>query len=122
MKSVNSPLKPFNDSVDYAAMGARVRAARRKHHYTQADLSKMLHISTSFLGHVERGTRKMSVATLCQLCMVLSLDANYLLFGKCKKLPAEERQLVADQLYQLWSSVSNNEFPEEGPFIKQDAL
>ena len=96
MEPINGLQPPSNISVDYASIGARVRAARRKRRYTQADLAKMLHISTSFLGHVERGTRKMSVATLCQLCAVLSLDANYLLFGTFYNLSNNECSAVPD--------------------------
>lgn len=98
-----------NDPLDYAAIGARVRAARRKHHHTQAALAEQLHLSTSFLGHIERGTRIMSLATFSQLCRVLSLDANYLLFGSCQTLPVGERQLLAEHLYQLWRHVANDQ-------------
>lgn len=50
--------------VDYAAMGSRVRRLRLAQHMTQEQLAEACNISFSFLGHIERGTRKMSLETL----------------------------------------------------------
>lgn len=112
MASADSTVRFSDELLDYAAIGARVRAARRKHHQTQAALAEQLNLSTSFLGHIERGTRIMSLATFSQLCRVLSLDANYLLFGSCQTLPVGERQLLAEHLYQLWRHVAKDQnFP-----------
>ena len=46
---------------------------------TQEQLAEKLQLSTSFLGHIERGTRKASLETLIALCNALDVSPNYLL-------------------------------------------
>ena len=66
--------------MDYIALGKRVRKLRKKMKLTQEQLSEQLDISTSFLGHIERGTRIASIDTYEKLWSYLQTDANYL-FG-----------------------------------------
>lgn len=65
--------------MDYQDLGRRVRTIRRQMGLTQEELAEQLGISTSFLGHIERGTRAVSVETLVQLCNVLNISPVYLL-------------------------------------------
>ena len=75
--------------VDYQALGKRVRACRKGKDITQEELAQRVGISTSFLGHVERGTRVLSVETLVKLCEVLHITPNRLL-GFEEARPAAE--------------------------------
>ena len=59
--------------MDYEAMGARIRALRKRNGLTQAQLAEAVHISTSFMGHIERGTRIASLDTLVRLSQVLDV-------------------------------------------------
>lgn len=65
--------------MDYIAIGQRIRQARKKHKQTQEELAKQVGLSASFLGHIERGTRIMSLETLEALCKALLISADYLL-------------------------------------------
>ena len=65
--------------MDYKAFGQRVRNLRRLAMLTQAELAERAGISASFLGHVERGTRVLSVETLVALCQALGVTPNELL-------------------------------------------
>ena len=47
--------------MDYIDLGRRVKELRRKQSLTQEALAEKLDISTSFLGHIERGTRILRV-------------------------------------------------------------
>lgn len=67
--------------IDTYALGLRLREFRRKRGLTQEQLSAQIGISCSFYGHIERGTRDMSVETLGKLCRMLNADAEYILFG-----------------------------------------
>lgn len=51
----------------YSAIGRRIRALRQEKNLTQEQLAERAEISLSFLGHIERGTRKLSVETLYKL-------------------------------------------------------
>jgi transcriptional regulator with XRE-family HTH domain len=65
--------------MDYSALGKRVRIRRKELRITQEKLAEMIDVSTSFIGHIERGTRKLSVETLYDLCKALDVSADYLM-------------------------------------------
>lgn len=65
--------------MDYAEIGKRVRIARHWQDMTQEQVAELMGISVSFVGHIERGTRKLSVETLHGLCTVLFVSSDYLL-------------------------------------------
>lgn len=65
--------------MDYVLLGKRVRIRRNILDITQASLAEMIGVSTSFVGHIERGTRKLSVETLYLLCKALDTSADFLL-------------------------------------------
>lgn len=65
--------------MDYTAIGARVKYMREAKRLTQAVLSERANVSQSFLGHIERGTRVMSIETLARLAQALDCSTDYLL-------------------------------------------
>lgn len=66
-------------NIDYTAMGGRIRSARQTAGLSQSELAERCALSVSFLGHIERGSRKMSLETLVSICEALNLSADYLL-------------------------------------------
>ena len=66
-------------NIDYAAMGGRIRYARLAAGLSQSELAERCGLSVSFLGHIERGSRKMSLETLVAVCEALTLSADSLL-------------------------------------------
>ena len=65
--------------MDYAMLGKRVKIRRTVMGITQAELAELIDVSTSFIGHIERGSRKLSVETLYNLCKALYTSADFLL-------------------------------------------
>lgn len=65
--------------MDYAAMGKRVRIRRIIMELSQEQLAERVEVSTSYIGHIERGTRIPSVETLYKLCKVLGVSADFLM-------------------------------------------
>ena len=63
----------------YVGIGLRIRYLRRQRHWTQEALAERAGISTSFLGHIERGSRKLSVETLNRIALALNCSADELL-------------------------------------------
>lgn len=94
--------------MDYIDLGRRVKELRRKQSLTQEALAEKLDISTSFLGHIERGTRIASLETLAKLCQALDTDPNYLLAASTSSItrrfptdmPEETRKQLAALFYQ----------------------
>lgn len=68
--------------LDYAKIGMRIRQVRKAKGWSQEELAKKCGISMSFLGHIERGTRIMSLETFVSICGVLEADADELLWGE----------------------------------------
>lgn len=66
-------------TVDYHILGCNVRELRIRRGYSQEQLAELCDISPSFLGHIERGTRKMSLETLLALSNALRVTPNHLL-------------------------------------------
>ncbi len=63
----------------YVEIGRRIRRLRKRQRWTQAELAERADISTSFLGHIERGSRKLSVETLNRIALALNCSADALL-------------------------------------------
>ena len=76
--------------MDYVDMGKRVRKQRQLIGLTQQELAERIGVSTSFVGHVERGTRKASLETLVALSTALGVGVDYLLAGSLQSSPDEE--------------------------------
>ncbi len=102
----------MNESVNYVEIGTRIRRRREHIGLTQEQLGEACDLSSSFIGHIERGSRKLSVESLCRLASVLDVSADYLLFDRMLQeasLPAEISSLLkgSDQnkRQQFWRSV-----------------
>ena len=67
--------------MDYIDLGRRIRKQRTQHGWTQEALAERVNVSTSFVGHVERGTRKASLETLVAMANALDVSLDYLLSG-----------------------------------------
>ena len=65
--------------MDYQALGQRIRRQRKWLELSQESVASMIVISASFYGHVERGTRKVSIETLLALARVLGTTPDALL-------------------------------------------
>lgn len=63
--------------MDYAAIGKRLRRARRMQDITQEQLADAAGLSTSFVGHIERGTRVPSLETMWRICRTLGISMDY---------------------------------------------
>ena len=80
-------------NIDFKELGKRIRAERRKQDLTQEKLAEMANISDSFMGHIERGGRTLSIETLAKLANALNLSIVYIICGEFHyqpdMLPAE---------------------------------
>ena len=65
--------------MDYVQLGKRVRIRRNVLELTQEGLAEKIGVSTSFIGHIERGSRKLSIETLYALCKALDTSADFLI-------------------------------------------
>lgn len=69
----------MNYNFDYISMGSRIRKARKEKHLTQEQLAEACNLSTAHIGHIERGTRALSIESLVTISEILSVSTDYLL-------------------------------------------
>ena len=62
-------------------MHTRIRKAREDMGYTREQFAEKLDVSVSYLAELERGRTGISVKMLIQVCNVLGLSSDYVLFG-----------------------------------------
>ena len=67
--------------IDCKKIGQRIRKCRMELEMTQEKLAEMAGVSTSFIGHIERGEKIASVETLAAVSKVLDMDLNYMILG-----------------------------------------
>ena len=68
-------------ALDYDIIGNRIKQARIAKNYTQEDLAEQLDVSVAFLSRAERGTVKMNLTRMDQLCNILDIDITYIIAG-----------------------------------------
>ncbi len=69
----------MKNDFDYTALGERIRKARKQRHLTQEQLAEECNLSTAHIGHIERGTRALSIESLITISEVLNVSTDYLL-------------------------------------------
>lgn len=104
--------------MDYIDLGRRVRRQRNLLNLTQAELAEKIGVSTSFVGHMERGSRKASLDTMVDLANALGLGLDYLLASSLNTesatdLTPAQRDVMRDILATVQSRVKDwNKTPE----------
>ncbi|MDR1803451.1 MAG: helix-turn-helix domain-containing protein [Treponema sp.] len=88
-------------NIDYKELGDRIRAERRKQDFTQEKLAEMADISNSFMGHIERGGRTLSIETLAKLANALNLSIEYIVCGEFNYQPDMLPGEILDALKQM---------------------
>ncbi|MGN0595622.1 MAG: helix-turn-helix domain-containing protein [Hominimerdicola sp.] len=67
-------------NIDYVALGKRIKNKRIENKLTQEQLGEICDLSAAHIGHIERGTRILSVDVLFRIAHVLNISVDYLLF------------------------------------------
>lgn len=65
--------------LDYSFLGKRIREERLRAHLTQDKLAEDVHISTAYLGQIERGERNVTLDKLLALAGRLGVTIDFLL-------------------------------------------
>jgi len=81
---------------DYLLLGSKIRTLRKERGLTQEELAELCEISMSFMGHIERGTRKMSLETFDRICRELQCSSDELL--GLGFVPREDISCIIDHL------------------------
>ena len=68
-------------SMDYRAIGSRIRGARKAKNWTQEMLAERMQVSVGYISQIERGATKISLETLSRLAALLEQDLGKLISG-----------------------------------------
>lgn len=108
--------------MDYVDLGRRVRKQRVSFNWTQEQLAEKVGVSTSFVGHVERGSRKASLETLVSIANALDVSLDYLLSSSLnndgvgpvpEKFNQNQRNVMHEILSTLQEHLAEWNEPEE---------
>lgn len=74
-------MKIKSSNYEYAPIGLRIKTARKSKGYTQEYIAEKMNVSTQHISDIERGLNGLSVPSLMDLCKVLEVSSDYILFG-----------------------------------------
>lgn len=80
--------------MDYIALGRQIRLNRKRRNLSQEALASLADISASFMGHIERGTRKASLETILSIANALQCDLDNLFAGQLRAAGENDRLQV----------------------------
>jgi len=84
----------------YTALGKRIREERLKAGFTQEELGEIADIHYSFLGYIERGTKKASLNTIQKIAAGLDIPVSKL-FDTFQSKTKRPNQPFTEQLLPL---------------------
>ena len=67
--------------INYLEIGQKIRNQRIDHGLSQEALAERVNLSVSFIGHIERGTKSMSINTLLAISKSLNMSLDHLLLN-----------------------------------------
>jgi transcriptional regulator with XRE-family HTH domain len=65
--------------MDYVKLGEKIKRERVHNRLTQEVLAEMAEITSSYVGQIERGERKVTLSKLVRIANVLNVSVDYLL-------------------------------------------
>ena len=91
--------------MDYKALGQRIRQQRKLMEMTQEELASVSDVSTSYIGHIERGIKHCSLETLVCICNALNIPPNSLLQDSLVNPPMETELELSPNARSLLSGI-----------------
>ena len=69
-------------TVDLCPMGERIRSLRQGQGLSQEEVARKSDLSTSLIGHIERGEKPLSLLTAMKLSRIFSVSLDHLIWGR----------------------------------------
>lgn len=91
--------------MDYEALGLRIRNRRKSLKMTQEELASASDVSTSYIGHIERGLKHCSLETLIAICNTLKISPDFLLRDSLGEAPAFQDETLSAKSLDLLNGI-----------------
>ena len=95
--------------MDYTALGRRIKEERQKLNMTQERLAEEVNLSTSYIGQIERGERKLTLDSLINITNCLGVTVDYLL----QESISQEQSSYRD----IWTHLLSDATPKEKEMV-----
>ena len=69
-------------TVDYTLVGQKIKEKRLQKNLTREQLAELCDLSASYIAHIERGTKSLSLETAVKICSVLDVSLDFLLLDE----------------------------------------
>lgn len=92
-------------NMDYKKLGNRIKEERIKRHLTQEMLAEAVDLSTSHIGHIERGEKNLTLDTLINITNFFKLSLDYLL--------QDSLDIAENQTEEEWKRLTRGKTSEE---------
>ena len=90
-------------SAESHDIGARIRELRRERGLNQEEVAELSELSTSLIGHIERGEKSPSLGTVMVLCQVFHVSMDYLIWGRADVICDREHCPLYQDMAQIIS-------------------
>jgi len=88
-------------SVDYKAIGQRIKEIRKQQKKTQEQLAERISVTVGYISQVERGVTKVNLDTLSEISAVLDEDIAYFITGTAINTPSYMQDSLNDKFTSL---------------------
>lgn len=92
-------------SVDYCAIGKRIKQKRRAAKRTQEALAEELSVSVGYISQIERGVTKVNLDTLSEIAKWLDCDLGELVTG----VSPRQNDYLGQEFQQLFQQLSDHQ-------------
>lgn len=86
------------NEVDYIKIGQRIRAARLKLGWQQAEVAFRAGLTTSHMSHIETGQTKVALPTIVKIANTLSVSVDELLCDSLEQVKPVYDKKIAEEL------------------------
>lgn len=86
------------NELDYVLIGQRIRAARMKAGFQQAEVAFRAELTTSHMSHIETGQTKVALPTIVKIANVLSVSVDELIYDNLEHVKHVYDKKIAEEL------------------------
>lgn len=94
--------------VNYSTVGSKIKKERQQLGLTQEKLAEKCNISTSYLAHIECGSKRPSLDVAVTISNVLHIDLNYLISDELNSPKNTKIESLESQLSKCTSTQLNH--------------
>lgn len=84
--------------LDYVRIGQRIREARNKKGWQQAELAFCAGLNSAYVSHIEPGKTKLALPTIVKIANALSVSVDELLCDSLEKVETVYDKKIAEEL------------------------